>query len=74
MAGPAAQPGARWDNCAMSITIKSAEDIEGMRLACRLASEVLDYITPHIKPGITTKEIDRLGAECMAQQLSLIHI
>ena len=52
----------------MSITIKSAEDIEGMRVACRLASEVLDYITPHIKPGITTKEIDRLGAECMAQQ------
>ena len=52
----------------MSITIKSAADIEGMRLACRLASEVLDYITPHIKPGITTKEIDRLGAECMAQQ------
>ena len=48
----------------MSITIKSAEDIEGMRVACRLASEVLDYITPHIKPGITTKEIDRLGAEC----------
>ena len=46
----------------MSITIKSAEDIEGMRLACRLASEVLDYIAPHIKPGITTKEIDRLGA------------
>ena len=52
----------------MSITIKSAEDIEGMRVACRLASEVLDYITPHIKPGLTTKEIDRLGAECMAQQ------
>ena len=50
----------------MSITIKSAEDIAGMRIACRLASEVLDYIAPHIKPGITTKEIDRLGAECMA--------
>ena len=49
----------------MSITIKSAEDIEGMRVACRLASEVLDYIAPHIKPGITTKEIDRLGAECL---------
>ena len=52
----------------MSITIKSAEDIAAMRVACRLASEVLDYITPHIKPGITTAEIDRLGAECMAQQ------
>ncbi|MET1537775.1 type I methionyl aminopeptidase, partial [Burkholderia sola] len=49
----------------MSITIKSAEDIAAMRVACRLASEVLDYITPHIKPGITTAEIDRLGAECM---------
>ena len=52
----------------MTINIKSAEDIEAMRHACRLASEVLDYIAPHIKPGITTKEIDRLGAECMAQQ------
>ena len=39
-----------------------------MRKACRLASEVLDYIAPHIKPGITTAEIDRLGAECMARQ------
>ena len=52
----------------MSITIKDAADIEGMRVACRLASEVLDYIAPHILPGITTAEIDRLGAECMAQQ------
>ena len=46
----------------MSITIKSPEDIERMRIAGRFASEVLDYITPHIKPGITTAEIDRLGA------------
>ena len=52
----------------MSITIKDAEGIAGMRKACRLASEVLDYIAPHIKPGITTAEIDRLGAECMARQ------
>jgi methionyl aminopeptidase len=52
----------------MSIIIKSPEDIERMRIAGRLASEVLDYITPHIKPGITTAEIDRLGAECMAKQ------
>ena len=52
----------------MSITYKDAAEIKGMREACRLASEVLDYITPHIKPGITTKEIDRLAAQCMAQQ------
>ena len=51
-----------------SITIKDVQGIAGMREACRLASEVLDYITPHIKPGITTAEIDRLGAECMVSQ------
>lgn len=39
-----------------------------MREACRLAAEVLDYIAPHVRPGITTREIDRLGAECMARQ------
>jgi len=52
----------------MSISIKSAEDLRHMRVACRLASEVLDYIAPHIRPGISTAEIDRLGAECMARQ------
>ncbi len=55
----------------MSITYKDAAEIEGMRTACRLASEVLDYLTPFIKPGITTLEIDRLAAECMAKQGSV---
>ena len=49
------------DNLGMAITIKSAADIEGMRLAGRLASEVLDLLTPHIKPGVTTLELDRLA-------------
>jgi len=39
-----------------------------MRTACRLASEVLDYLTPFIQPGVTTLEIDRLAAEYMKQQ------
>ena len=52
----------------MSITYKDAEGIQGMRTAGRLASEVLDYLTPFIKPGITTQEIDRLAAECMVKQ------
>src|SRR6218665_3343529 len=60
--------GMAMDNRAMSITIKSAQDIAGMRLACRLASEVLDSIAAHIQPGITTRDIDRIGAECMARQ------
>ncbi len=52
----------------MSITYKDAEGIQGMRVAGKLASEVLDYLTPHIVPGITTKEIDRLAAEFMKVQ------
>ena len=52
----------------MSITYKNAEEIEGMRVACRLASEVLDYLTPFVKPGVTTKEIDLLAHEYMVKQ------
>ena len=52
----------------MTIKINTDEDIAQMRTAGRLASEVLDYITPHIQPGITTLDIDRLGLECMTRQ------
>ncbi|MBL8484438.1 MAG: type I methionyl aminopeptidase, partial [Rhodocyclaceae bacterium] len=44
----------------MAVTIKSAEDIECMRRAGRLAAEVLDYIEPYVQPGITTAELDHL--------------
>ena len=49
----------------MTITPKTAEEIEGMRLAGRLASEVLDYLTPFVKVGVTTREIDRLAHDYM---------
>nr|WP_294863749.1 type I methionyl aminopeptidase [uncultured Pseudogulbenkiania sp.] len=49
----------------MSITLKTPEDIEKMRIAGRLASEVLDYITPYIKPGVTTEELDKLCHDYM---------
>jgi methionyl aminopeptidase len=42
------------------IKIHAPADFEGMRKAGRLAAEVLDFITPHIKPGVTTDELDRL--------------
>jgi methionyl aminopeptidase len=45
----------------MTISIKSAADIEGMRIAGRLAAEVLDMLTPHVRPGITTDELDKLA-------------
>lgn len=51
----------------MSTTYKDAAGIEGMRVAGKLASEVLDYLTPFIKPGITTNEIDRLAHDYMTQ-------
>ncbi len=55
----------------MSITYKDEHGVEAMRTACRLASEVLDALTPHIQPGITTNEIDRLAAEVMKSQDSI---
>lgn len=44
----------------MTIFIKTPEEIEKMRVAGRLTSEVLDMITDHVKVGITTNELDRL--------------
>ncbi|KAB2313621.1 type I methionyl aminopeptidase [Betaproteobacteria bacterium SCN2] len=49
----------------MPVTIKTPEEIEKMRIAGRLGSEVLDYITPFVKPGVTTGEIDRLCHDYM---------
>ncbi|MDQ8023002.1 MAG: type I methionyl aminopeptidase [Moraxellaceae bacterium] len=56
----------------MSIVIKTPEDIEKMRVAGRLASEVLDYITPHVQPGVTTEELDRLCHEYMVKEQGTI--
>jgi methionyl aminopeptidase len=49
----------------MTIEIKDAQGIAAMRVAGRLAAEVLDYLEPHIKAGITTNEIDRLAHDYM---------
>ncbi|MFA5083116.1 MAG: type I methionyl aminopeptidase, partial [Hydrogenophilaceae bacterium] len=49
----------------MSIVIKSADEIAKMRIACRLASEVLDYIAPYVQPGVTTGELDKLCHDYM---------
>ena len=44
----------------MAVSIKTAQQIEKMRVAGRLAAEVLDFIAPHVKAGITTGELDQL--------------
>jgi len=44
----------------MTVTIKTPEEIEKMRIAGRLAAEVLEMIEPHVRAGITTAELDRI--------------
>jgi len=44
----------------MTVSIKTSKEIEKMRIAGRLTSEVLDYIGPHVKPGVTTDQLDKL--------------
>jgi len=51
-----------FDHCGpdMAISIKTPEEIEKMRVAGRLAADVLEMIEPHVKPGVTTGELDRI--------------
>jgi len=47
----------------MAITIKTPQEQEKMRVAGRLAAEVLDMIGPHVQPGVSTDELDRICNE-----------
>lgn len=51
----------------MTISIKSKDEIQAMRTAGLLASELLDYLTDLVQTGVTTEEIDRLAHEYMTQ-------
>ena len=42
------------------IKIHGKAEFEAMRIAGRLAAEVLDYVTPYVVPGVSTNELDRL--------------
>lgn len=44
----------------MSVTIKTPDEIEKMRVAGRLAAEVLEMIEEHVKPGVTTGQLDQI--------------
>lgn len=45
------------------ITIKSAHQIEKMREACRITAGALELIGKHIKPGVTTAQLDKIAHE-----------
>lgn len=49
----------------MAITIKNEIDVAKMRVAGQLASEVLDFITPYVKPGVSTEKLDQLCHDYM---------
>jgi methionyl aminopeptidase len=51
----------------MKISIKSEQDIEMMRIAGRLAAEVLQVVAPYVKAGVSTAELDRICYEHIVQ-------
>jgi methionyl aminopeptidase len=48
------------DTESRQIRIHSNDDYNGMRKAGKLAAETLDFITPYVKPEVTTEELDTL--------------
>ena len=56
----------------MGVTIKTESEITKMRVAGRLASEVLDMIEEYVKPGITTAELDSICHDYMVNQQDAI--
>lgn len=56
----------------MTVHIKSPDEIEKMRIAGRLAGEVLQMIRPHVQAGVTTDELDRLCHDYIVNQQQAI--
>ncbi len=56
----------------MPATIKTADEIEGMRVAGRLAADVLHMVIAHVQPGVSTAELDRLCHDYIIDQQQAI--
>ena len=56
----------------MSISIKTPDEIEKMRIAGRLTAQVIDMITPFVVPGVTTESLDKLCHEYIVDELKAI--
>ncbi len=56
----------------MAILSKTQEEIEKMRVSGRLAAQVLEMIEPHVKPGITTAELDSICHDYITQEQKAI--
>jgi methionyl aminopeptidase len=56
----------------MTVTIKTTQQQDKMRVAGRLAADVLDMIEDYVKPGITTGELDQICHDFIVQQQAAI--
>ncbi len=56
----------------MSVSIKSPEEIAAMRVAGKLAADVLEMIGPHVQPGVTTEELDTICHNYMVNEQGTI--
>ena len=56
----------------MTVTIKTPEEQEKMRVAGRLAADVLDMIGEHVKPGVSTDHLDRICHDFIVNELEAI--
>ena len=56
----------------MAVTLKSPEEIKKMRTAGRLAAEVLEMLVPHVVPGVSTDELDRICHEYIVNEQQAI--
>ena len=56
----------------MAVTIKTDVELDKMRVAGLLTKQVLDMITPHVAPGITTDELDRICHDYIIDELDAI--
>lgn len=51
--------------------VTNSADLDRMRAACRDAAKILDFITPFVKPGVTTGELDRLCLQYLTDELKV---
>ncbi|MFG1489266.1 type I methionyl aminopeptidase [Oceanospirillum sp. HFRX-1_2] len=56
----------------MTAIIKTPEEIEKMRVAGRMAAEVLEMIEPHVKAGVSTEELNRICHDYIVNELDAI--
>ncbi len=56
----------------MAVSIKTPEDIQKMRIAGKMAAEVLEMIGEHVAPGVTTAELDRICHDHITEKQNAI--